>query len=123
MIYVEKFDYIEDVRGYINKCTLSGQNEFVNRIDEHINNLNNCFRGLELSMAIYDKYEILFDKTHVKEVLYDLKQEIRHANEYKKKVNDAIKMKQDVFCTHHWETTSYVNGGTYICTLCGKEHC
>ena len=97
MIDVEKFDYIEDVLGYINKCTRSGQIEFVNRIDVHINNLNNCFRGLELSMAIYDKYEILFDKTHVKEVLYDLKQEIRRANEYKKKVNDAIKMKQDVF--------------------------
>lgn len=122
MIDVEKFDYIEDVLGYINKCTRSGQIEFVNRIDVHINNLNNCFRGLELSMAIYDKYEILFDKTHVKEVLYDLKQEICRANEYKDKVNDAIKKKQDIFCSHHWETTSYVNGGTEICTLCGKEH-
>ena len=33
MIDMEKFDYIEDVRGYINKCTLSGQNEFVISID------------------------------------------------------------------------------------------
>ena len=70
MIDIDKFDYIEYVLGYINKCTHSGQNEFVNRIDEHINNLNNCFRGLELSMEIYDKYEILFDKIRVKEVLY-----------------------------------------------------
>ena len=50
MIDVEKFDYIDDVQGYINKCTHSGQNEFIDRIDEHINNLNNCFRGLELSV-------------------------------------------------------------------------
>ena len=44
MIDVEKFDYIEDIQGYINKCTHSGQNEFISRIDEYIDNLNNCFR-------------------------------------------------------------------------------
>lgn len=124
MIEVEKFYYIEDIQDYIIKSTThNGQIELINEIDGYINDLNNCFRGLELSTGIYDKYEILFDKTRVKEVMSELQKEILHAVDYKKKVNDAIKMKQDVFCTHHWEPTSYAHGGTEICTLCGKLHC